>query len=346
MRPPAQRFCLFLSAVAATVATAAAAAPPAPADRRCIVELNRAGIAAAEVQLDEVLRCARAAARGRLAAGQAFAECVAADPSRRLAAARTTTEVAEARWCAATPAIGPDAAERVNAILEPFRGLASVFGDDVAAALSAHSGDRALAGCQVAVVGAMATIARAKLRSFEACSRTGLAAGAIQSASDLEACVAADGGERVARAVRNAGLRVAARCAGQPIAEALPGACASATASGIATCVEPWVHCDVCLGLDAADRMSARCHRFADGVATAYCGERPATAQSVARQWDEEILAAIRIDTPRPVVHARNLYHLSAAIWDAWAAYDGTADPVIHVERASASDVAAARDAA
>ncbi|MFZ9689716.1 MAG: hypothetical protein ACO3DS_07745, partial [Phycisphaerales bacterium] len=43
-------------------------------------------------------------------------------------------------------------------------------------------------------------------------------------------------------------------------------------------------------------------------------------ADSVARQWNEEMLAAIRRDLARPTVHARNLYHVSAAMWDAWAA--------------------------
>ena len=43
---------------------------------------------------------------------------------------------------------------------------------------------------------------------------------------------------------------------------------------------------------------------------------------SVARQWNEAVLAAIRNDFPAPTVHARNLFHSSAAMWDAWAAYD------------------------
>ena len=46
--------------------------------------------------------------------------------------------------------------------------------------------------------------------------------------------------------------------------------------------------------------------------------------QSVARQWDEAALSAIRLDTPRPPVHARNLFHVSVAMWDAWVAYDQT----------------------
>src|SRR5262245_44187403 len=65
--------------------------------------------------------------------------------------------------------------------------------------------------------------------------------------------------------------------------------------------------------------------------------------QTVARQWDEEILSAIRRDTPRPTVHARNLLHLSAAMWDAWAAYDTTASQYFVSERATADDVEAAR---
>ena len=40
--------------------------------------------------------------------------------------------------------------------------------------------------------------------------------------------------------------------------------------------------------------------------------------KSIARRWDEQILAAIRVDLPRPPVHARNLFHVSAAMWDAW----------------------------
>lgn len=43
---------------------------------------------------------------------------------------------------------------------------------------------------------------------------------------------------------------------------------------------------------------------------------------SVARQWNEMLLDAIRNDYARPTVHARNLYHISSAMYDSWAAYD------------------------
>ncbi|MBT8261771.1 MAG: T9SS type A sorting domain-containing protein [Bacteroidia bacterium] len=49
--------------------------------------------------------------------------------------------------------------------------------------------------------------------------------------------------------------------------------------------------------------------------------------QSVARQWNEEILNAIRNDFARPTVHARNLFHSSVAIYDIWALFDPDSKP-------------------
>jgi hypothetical protein len=56
----------------------------------------------------------------------------------------------------------------------------------------------------------------------------------------------------------------------------------------------------------------------------------PAAAQhSAAREWNEALLEAIRNDFARPTVHARNLFHVSAAMYDAWAAYDEVAEPYL-----------------
>ena len=40
---------------------------------------------------------------------------------------------------------------------------------------------------------------------------------------------------------------------------------------------------------------------------------------SVARLWNEVLLYSIRNDLARPTVHARNLFHVSAAMYDSWA---------------------------
>ncbi|ASJ71219.1 vanadium-dependent haloperoxidase [Granulosicoccus antarcticus] len=50
---------------------------------------------------------------------------------------------------------------------------------------------------------------------------------------------------------------------------------------------------------------------------------------SIARNWNEALLYAIRRDLARPTVHARNLFHTSIAFYDAWAAYDDTASPYL-----------------
>ncbi len=43
---------------------------------------------------------------------------------------------------------------------------------------------------------------------------------------------------------------------------------------------------------------------------------------SIARTWVEQLLFSIRNDFARPPVHARNLFHVSVAMHDAWAAYE------------------------
>lgn len=64
---------------------------------------------------------------------------------------------------------------------------------------------------------------------------------------------------------------------------------------------------------------------------------------SVATIWNEAALDAIRRDFPAPTVHSRNLYHLSAAMWDTWAAFEPTASGVFVNEPQIADDIEAAR---
>jgi hypothetical protein len=67
---------------------------------------------------------------------------------------------------------------------------------------------------------------------------------------------------------------------------------------------------------------------------------------SVARLWNESALNAVRRDLPAPTVHARNLFHMSVAMWDAWAAYEPTARGYIVEEKQRTPDNEAARDEA
>jgi len=66
---------------------------------------------------------------------------------------------------------------------------------------------------------------------------------------------------------------------------------------------------------------------------------------SAAREWNEQILSAIRLNLPNPPAHARNLFHCAVAMYDAWAAYDATAVGYLANEKISPlpPDVEAAR---
>ncbi len=66
--------------------------------------------------------------------------------------------------------------------------------------------------------------------------------------------------------------------------------------------------------------------------------------KTVARKWNERNLDAIRIDFPDPTKHARNLFHVSIAMWDAWAAYSPEAVGYLYNEAMTADDVNGALD--
>ncbi len=61
------------------------------------------------------------------------------------------------------------------------------------------------------------------------------------------------------------------------------------------------------------------------GVAADEGADGGAAPTSVAHAWVDAALFAIRNDFARPTVHARNLYHLAAAMYDAWAVHDDAA---------------------
>jgi len=73
-------------------------------------------------------------------------------------------------------------------------------------------------------------------------------------------------------------------------------------------------------------------------------------SKSIARLWNEALLDGIRLDYPDPPVHARNLYHLSAALWDAYWAYEpegwSSVQPVFQQEFLTEIDWMGNREAA
>jgi hypothetical protein len=94
-------------------------------------------------------------------------------------------------------------------------------------------------------------------------------------------------------------------------------------------------------------RVATRLAAAATVIAALGAGTGTASAEhSVARLWNEQNLEAIRRDYARPTVHARNLYHVSVAMWDAWAAYSVNAYQILHAEKRNSANIEAAREEA
>ncbi len=92
--------------------------------------------------------------------------------------------------------------------------------------------------------------------------------------------------------------------------------------------------------------VAARTTAAARSYLVAGCTPANLGGHSVARVWDDAARAELQRGLAAPTTQARDLFHLSAAMWDAWAAYDAKADGYIVDPKATATDVASAREAA
>lgn len=79
------------------------------------------------------------------------------------------------------------------------------------------------------------------------------------------------------------------------------------------------------------------------GVATSLIASSASATESIARTWNEQLLTSIRNDLARPPIQARNLFHVSVAMYDAWAAYELDQQSYFFNEKISANDIDAAR---
>ena len=118
----------------------------------------------------------------------------------------------------------------------------------------------------------------------------------------------------------------------QPIAA--PGLCGDPTADGKITVTDALITLNKAVGLEVpCSPLSCDVSGGVDGatvgdalsilrVATSVIDADSLSCPTAVRFWNERLLDAIRLDTPRPTVHARNLFHLSVTAWDCWVAYD------------------------
>lgn len=64
----------------------------------------------------------------------------------------------------------------------------------------------------------------------------------------------------------------------------------------------------------------------------------PESDRSIAREWNEAALDAVRLDYPAPTVHARNLFHLSAVMWDTWNAFEEQGSGVFFTDQVDVAE--------
>jgi hypothetical protein len=323
---------------------------PTSAQRKCLATLSDAESTVAKLAGADVSRCVSMVSKGRKP-GSSVAQCLAAEsPALRKARARNVKAAAKA--CGSVASFGPNSVGTVNQALAGIVDASRLFGADLAATLQSPASNVQAAKCQLTLTQQLNKVAQAELREYKLCTGGLLKQGKATGAEHLQACVGADTGGWL-KAKNAAAAQIASACTGVA-STAYPGACSGASAAAeLAQCVAAEAHCGTCSALNTADRFAAACHQYENGVAIHYCGTKPQTSLSVARQWNDEILSAIRIDNPRPPVHARNLFHLSAAMYDAWAAYDDkttssddNARAYLTAEQPQSTDVAGDRDIA
>jgi len=311
---------------------------PAKAEADCILGLNKAGEKLAKAAGKRLIGCVKDATRGQLPGGVTATDCVSADPKGKIARLQAKADAVAVKKCGVPPGFGAASAADVNVAFERVMRVQDVFGSDFDGAIIPKAGDPDGAACQEAVTKGLVKIALSQVKSFIRCKKHGLTRGLISSAGDLAACYAELQGERVVKATTLVERKVSRKCENTDLATAFPGQCSTETGSAFFGCLETQARCGVCTALNGADRLDEPCHTYLDGVATNYCGDVQVTADSVARRWNEALLDAIRLDTPRPTVHARNLLHLSAVLWDAWLVYGGQGAAYLFGETHASSD--------
>lgn len=322
---------------------AVSAAVPSKNQVQCLLGLQSAGHKLVGVAGNDALACVREVAKGKLAVDQIDA-CLT-NPSPGLQKARAKSQELFAKQCSELPDFGPNSAQELNSGYGSIPGFNKLFGSNLAAKLKTMAIDPAAAVCQTAVAEEMLVLEKVEIAEYGRCSKKALSGKRASSAADLERCVDSDS-PAMQKAKVKVAKRLAQKCANVSTAANLSGDCSGVAGEELASCLAAQAHCSVAQAVNAGERLKLAGHTFQNGVAQYFCGDKPKQTHSVARQWNEQILDAIRIDNPRPPVHARNLFHLSAAMYDAWAAYDVNAAQYLTAEYPAWSNPRRAREIA
>ncbi len=233
----------------------------------CVSRLNDVFAKTTNSRSSQVRSCVDRAARGKLALGQTLDLCVDADPKGKFANVRLKTEALDTALCSAlAPDFGYAGADAgIDAALLTETELArDVFGDVLANGVIPKATNKLAAGCQKAVLGALASCQKTRRSEFVHCKKLGLKQNTLGSSAALATCLSSD--TRIAKACdpltgKIATKAIAKSCTGKGVVDLsteFPG-CAVATAPELASCLDHAGCLRNCELFDAADALGADC---------------------------------------------------------------------------------------
>ena len=283
-------------AVLLLVGAGAARAQLSKDQQGCLNALNKDAAKLSAVRGKVSGACLKEAGKGKLPAGQSADQCLQADAKGLIAKATAKLNGDFTDKCGMLPNFGVPSGTTAGiiagvAIDQSLNLLADVFGASLTTGAADCASDKTGCGCQQAIDKAYEKIAATSFKQFVSCKKAALKADASTAAA-LEDCVddggtagsiAADGKQKIAKAVAKLADAVTKKCSGVSTAATLPGLCAGTAAASVPTCVAERVACRVCLAIDGIDNLNVDCDTFDDGQVNLSCPDETFTLRSGAQ---------------------------------------------------------------
>ncbi len=241
--------------------------------QKCIVSLNKNLAKVAKAQGKDICACIKDGSKGKLQG--TIEECTTADAKGKVAKAKQKTLSKFQSDCGEPAAFGPSDPNAVNsaAITKELDLIHDLFGSDLDLAILDFGTNKDGAKCQLDAAKAAKKCQDAKLSEFAKCKKAALKEVIAPDALTLADCMGQDPKGKIAKACQTKlKEKLDKKCAGT--LDVFPG-CNDPNAPGttqeLADCLDRFVECRVCLGLNEADNLDRNCDQFDDGELNASC---------------------------------------------------------------------------
>ncbi len=242
--------------------------------QKCIVGLNKNMAKVAKAQGKDICACIKDGSKGKLG-GQSIEDCTTADAKGKVGKAKGKTLSKAGSDCGTAPDFGSSDPDTVNdaATQQELDLIYDIFGSDLDAAIKDSATNKDGAKCQIDAAKAAKKCHDAKLSEFNSCKKAGLKDATVHDALTLAACMGQDPKGKIAKACQGKLKdKLDSKCAGT--LDVFPGCndpIAPSTTQELADCLNRFVECRVCLGLNAADNTERDCDDFDDGALNGSC---------------------------------------------------------------------------